>query len=95
MPPAARVGDPTAHGDPLPVGGSMNVLIGGKPAWRGIIDQHICTKATPNPHGGGPVVDGSTSVLINNMPAARMGDKIVEAGPPNSIVMGCSTVLIG
>jgi len=37
--PAARVGDPVAH--PLPpvlTGGvgSMNVLIGGKPAWRGI-----------------------------------------------------------
>jgi uncharacterized Zn-binding protein involved in type VI secretion len=35
--PACRVGDPTAHGSPLAVGpGSMNVLIGGQPAWRGI-----------------------------------------------------------
>ncbi len=35
--PAARVGDMTAHGSPLGVGpGSFNVLIGKKPAWRGI-----------------------------------------------------------
>lgn len=36
-PPAARVGDMTAHGSPLAPGpGSMNVLIGSQPAWRGI-----------------------------------------------------------
>ena len=35
--PAARVGDVTAHGSPLGPGpGSTNVIIGGKPAWRGI-----------------------------------------------------------
>ncbi|WP_310485318.1 PAAR domain-containing protein [Chamaesiphon sp. VAR_48_metabat_403] len=35
--PAARVGDMTAHGSPLGVGpGSFNVLIGKRPAWRGI-----------------------------------------------------------
>ncbi|NJL64664.1 MAG: hypothetical protein HC903_26175 [Methylacidiphilales bacterium] len=35
--PAARVGDMTAHGSPLSIGpGSMNVMIGKKPAWRGI-----------------------------------------------------------
>ncbi|PAX60089.1 PAAR domain-containing protein [Brunnivagina elsteri] len=35
--PAARVGDITAHGSPLSIGpGSMNVMIGKKPAWRGI-----------------------------------------------------------
>ena len=34
---AARLGDMTAHGSPLQPGlGSNNVLIGGKPAWRGI-----------------------------------------------------------
>jgi len=38
---------------------------------------------------------GSVTVLINNLPAARQGDIIVEAGPPNSIVTGCPTVLIG
>lgn len=35
--PTARVGDMTAHGSPLSIGpGSMNVMIGKKPAWRGI-----------------------------------------------------------
>jgi uncharacterized Zn-binding protein involved in type VI secretion len=35
-------------------------------------------------------------VLINNLPAARMGDTILEAvGPPNKIAMGCPTVIIG
>jgi uncharacterized Zn-binding protein involved in type VI secretion len=35
--PAARLGDMTAHGSPLGAGpGSTNVLIGKRPAWRGI-----------------------------------------------------------
>ena len=35
--PAARVGDMTAHGSPLSGGiGCPTVLIGGKPAWRGM-----------------------------------------------------------
>src|SRR5687768_18260894 len=35
--PAARMGDVTAHGAPLAPGpGSMNVMIGGQPAWRGM-----------------------------------------------------------
>lgn len=37
---------------------------------------------------------GCVTVLINNMPAAKVGDSIVEMGAPNSIVMGEPTVLI-
>lgn len=97
MPPAARVGDQTSHGTPLGPGpGSVNVLIGGMPAWHAASDFHACPLANgPVPHVGGMVQMGSTTVLINNMPAARQGDMIVENGPPNSIVMGCPTVLIG
>ncbi len=97
MPPAARVGDQTSHGTPLSPGpGSTNVLIGGKPAWRAGMDFHTCPLVTGTvPHVGGVVSMGSTTVLINNMPAARQGDVIVESGPPNSIVMGCPTVMIG
>jgi uncharacterized Zn-binding protein involved in type VI secretion len=97
MPPAARVGDPTSHGTPLSPGpGSINVLIGGQPAWRAAIDTHACPLVTGVvPHVGGVVAMGSTTVFINNMPAARVGDSIVESGPPNSIVMGCLTVIIG
>ncbi len=38
---------------------------------------------------------GSPTVLIGNMPAARMGDMAICVGPPDTIVMGCPTVLIG
>ncbi len=96
MPPAARVGDLTSHGSPLSPGlGSSNVLIGGQPAWRATSDVHSCPLSTPNPHVGGVVMMGSTTVLINNLPAARVGDIISEAGPPNTIVNGCLTVIIG
>ena len=97
MPVAARVGDMTAHGTPLGPGpGSPNVLIGGMPAWRATADFHACPLVSGVvPHVGGVVTLGSTSVIINNLPAARQGDMIVESGPPNSIVMGCPTVMIG
>ncbi len=97
MPMAARMGDLTSHGTPLAPGpGSVNVLIGGQPAWRAATDFHTCPLVTALvPHVGGMVTLGSTTVLINNLPAARQGDAIVEAGPPNTIVMGCPTVIIG
>jgi uncharacterized Zn-binding protein involved in type VI secretion len=97
IPPAARVGDPTSHGTPLGPGpGSVNVLIGGMPAWRAGSDTYQCPLSSgPVPHVGGVVVMGSVTVLINGLPAARMGDQIVEAGPPNAIAMGCAAVLIG
>lgn len=161
--PAARITDSVAH--PLPPvltggPGSINVLIGGLPAWRGIplvsaaalqaakqiadtairtaeaatlaaagtpgapaakaaeettkattaatmsstitssaagADIHSCMTPLPiPPHGPGVVIDGSATVLINNLPACRLGDTIIEAvGPPNKIVRGCPTVLIG
>lgn len=60
-------------------------------------DIHDCDTPLPAPpHGPGVVIDASPTVLINNLPAARMGDTILEAvGPPNSIAMGCPTVIIG
>lgn len=97
MPPAARMGDVTSHGTPLSPGpGSVDVLIGGKPAWRATADFHTCPLVTGTvPHVGGVVAMGSTTVLINNLPAARQGDMIMESGPPNSISMGEPTVMIG
>ncbi|OPX86526.1 MAG: PAAR motif protein [Pelotomaculum sp. PtaB.Bin104] len=97
MPPVARVGDITSHGTPLSPGpGSVNVLIGGKPAWRATADFHTCPLVSGTvPHVGGVVAMGSTTVFINNLPAARQGDMITESGPPNSITMGEPTVMIG
>jgi uncharacterized Zn-binding protein involved in type VI secretion len=94
--PAARLGDPTSHGTPLAPGpGSVNVLIGGRPAWRATADFHACPLVNGLvPHVGGVVAIGSVTVLINGLPAARQSDFVVEA-PPNTIVLGEPTVLIG
>jgi uncharacterized Zn-binding protein involved in type VI secretion len=97
VPLAARVGDLTSHGTPLgPSPGSINVMIGGQPAWRAQVDMHACPLVTGVvPHVGGVVAMGSLTVFINGFPAARQGDQVVEAGPPNAIAMGCPTVMIG
>ena len=60
-------------------------------------DIHMCATPLPvPPHGPGVVITGSMTVLIDNLPACRLGDTILEAaGPPNTIAMGCPTVVIG
>ena|SRR5579859_3308255 len=98
MPPAARVGDPTAHGGTITGPGAPTVLIGGMPAAR-LTDMHVCPMVTPGvppiPHVGGPIIGpGNPLVLIAGMPAARVGDMCVCVGPPSTIVMGCPTVMI-
>lgn len=96
MPAAARVGDMTGHGTPLgPSPGSPNVWIGARPAWRALADVHACLLYSGSPHVGGVVTQGSTSVYINNLPAVRQGDMIQENGPPNPVVAGDFTVIIG
>lgn len=96
--PAARMGDTTAHGGSI-ILGFPTVLIGGMIAAR-VGDMHVCPMVTPGtppiPHVGGPILPpGGVTVLIGGVPAARMGDMCVCVGPPDSIVMGCPTVLIG
>lgn len=102
MPPAARITDATTHGMPLSPGpGSANVLIGGLPAWRALIDQHACPAVSiSGADGVGMVMMGSPTVLINNMMACRLGDIVTEIpglalGPVNPIIMGEMTVMIG
>jgi uncharacterized Zn-binding protein involved in type VI secretion len=94
---AARVGDNTRHGSPLGPGpGSTNVRIGGMPAWRAWADLHACPLSDgAKAHGSGMVAGGSGRVWINNLPAARMGDQIIEATSVNSVAAGCTRVLIG
>lgn len=60
-------------------------------------DIHSCMTPLPiPPHGPGVVIDGSKTVLINNLPACRLGDTVLEAlGPPDKIVKGETTVIIG
>jgi uncharacterized Zn-binding protein involved in type VI secretion len=94
---AARMGDTTAHGGAI-TAGCPTVLIGGQPAARAG-DMHTCPLVTPGvppiPHVGGPIILGSTTVLIGGQPAARIGDMVTCSGPPDAIVSGCVTVLIG
>ena len=97
MPPAARMGDATAHGGVI-TAGYPTVLIGGAPAAR-VGDMHTCPMVTPGtppvPHVGGPITMGSATVLIGGAPAARQGDMATCTGPPDTIAMGCPTVMIG
>ena len=91
MPPAARVGDPTAHPGALSGPGVPTVLIGGAPAAT-VGTMHACAFPNP-PHPPSPVVPpGCPTVLIGGRPAARMGD-LTGCGAP--IAAGLPTVLIG
>jgi uncharacterized Zn-binding protein involved in type VI secretion len=95
--PAARLGDSTAHGGAI-VAGAPTVLIGGAPAAR-MNDMHVCPMFNPGtpppPHVGQQIMMGSPTVFICGQMAARMGDMLMCSGPPDIIVGGCLTVLIG
>ena len=95
--PAARMGDTTAHGGTI-MAGAPTVLIGGMPAARAN-DMHVCPMMNPGtpppPHVGQQILLGSPTVLICGQMAARMGDQVMCSGPPDSIMAGCVTVLIG
>ncbi len=48
------------------------------------------------PHVGGPIIPaGEPTVLIGGKPAARVGDKAICTGPPDTIASGSSSVMIG
>lgn len=92
MPPAARVGDPTAHPGVIGPPGVPTVMIAGMPAAT-VGTTHLCSFPGPTPHPPTPILPpGCPTVLIGGMPAARMGD-LAGCGAP--IVLGCPTVLIG
>lgn len=59
-------------------------------------DMHVCPMFNgPVPHVGGPILPpGTPTVLIAGMPAAKVGDLLTCAGPPDSIIQGSSTVMI-
>jgi uncharacterized Zn-binding protein involved in type VI secretion len=60
-------------------------------------DMHVCPMSDgPKPHVGGPILPGgNTTVLIANIPAAVVGDNCTCTGPPDSLIAGSSSVLIG
>ncbi|MCP5118070.1 MAG: hypothetical protein GY953_45225 [bacterium] len=89
--PAAKLAEETAKASAAAAMGSMITSL------AGMSDIHACTTPLPiPPHGPGVVIDGSATVMINNLPACRLGDTVLEAvGPPNKIVKGEFTVIIG
>lgn len=62
-----------------------------------LTDMHTCPMVTGVvPHVGGPIAGpGVPTVLIAKMPAAVVGDMCTCVGPPDSIVKGSATVIIG
>lgn len=94
---AARLGDMCAHGGTIVLGFPL-VLIGGMPAAR-VGDLHVCPMVTPGippiPHVGGPITLGSPRVLVGKMPQARATDMATCVGPPDTIALGCPTVIVG
>ncbi|NRB51207.1 MAG: PAAR domain-containing protein [Saprospiraceae bacterium] len=69
------------------------------PAAR-LTDMHTCPMVSPGlppiPHVGGPIVGpGVPNVLIAKLPAAVLGDMCTCVGPPDTIVKGSATVMIG
>lgn len=63
-------------------------------------DMHVCPMQTPGvppiPHVGGPIMPpGKPTVLIAGLPAATATSLCTCVGPPDTIVKGSATVLIG
>ena len=94
--PAARLTDSTAHGGVITAPGCPTVVIGNLIAAR-VTDMHTCPMVTGVvPHVGGPILPpGSATVIIGFMNAARVGDQCTCTGPPDVILTGEATVLIG
>jgi uncharacterized Zn-binding protein involved in type VI secretion len=90
--PAAYAAEQATKGAVL---ASMSSAISGAAASGA--DIHACTTPSPvPPHGPGVVIDGSATVMVNFLPQCRLGDTILEAlGPPNKIVKGEMTVIVG
>lgn len=70
-----------------------------KPAAR-VGDMHTCPMVTPGvppvPHLGGPILPpGVPTVLIGGIPAATLTSQCICMGPPDVIVKGSFSVLIG
>jgi uncharacterized Zn-binding protein involved in type VI secretion len=67
-----------------------------KPAAR-FSDMHTCPMVTGVvPHVGGPIIPPCCPTVLTSMLfQARVGDMAVCVGPPDTIVLGSMTVLVG
>ena len=65
------------------------------PASR-MTDMHVCPMFTALvPHVGGPIIAVGVTVLTAMLPQAVATDKAICVGPPDVIVKGSMTVLVG
>jgi uncharacterized Zn-binding protein involved in type VI secretion len=65
-----------------------------------VTDMHVCPMVNPGvppiPHVGGPILPPCClTVLIEFLPAARVGDMCLCVGPPDAILQGSTSVMIG
>ncbi len=59
-------------------------------------DNHICPMVDGvKPHVGGPITKGVPNVLIGYQPAATVTSICTCVGPPDAIIKGSTTVMIG
>jgi uncharacterized Zn-binding protein involved in type VI secretion len=60
-------------------------------------DMHVCPAVTVLvPHVGGPILPPACpTVMTVFMPQARIGDMCICVGPPDVIVKGSATVIVG
>lgn len=92
--PAAHLLSLTAHGGQVTTG-APTVLVEGQPAAR-FGDMQTCPLVTVAvPHVGGVITFGSPVVLTGGMMQARQTDICLCVGPPNTIALGATTVLVG
>ena len=91
--PAANLAEETLKAASAVAMGSLFSSVGGASG----ASLHACMTPLPiPPHGPGVDITGSATVLIDFLPACRQGDTVLEPlGPPNTISMGCPTVIIG
>lgn len=68
-----------------------------RPAAR-LADMHTCPMVNPGPvpHVGGPILPPcKVTVLTGGRPQARVSDRALCIGPPDVIVQGSRSVLVG
>ncbi len=88
--PAARAGDLTAHGSVLkPSPGSPNVMIGGKPAWRGLGPAGAAQLAQAIAKVMKSVTKFTTAINANDSPGATKALKDMKEGISTALkIMG-------
>lgn len=62
-----------------------------------ITDMHVCPMVTGVvPHVGGPILPPCVpTVLVMGLPAAPIGNMATCVGPPDALLKGSMTVLVG